>query len=127
MYSTEPEKARPDGVEGEVLSTFKLAGSRGNLRTVLTQDHVTLELKSGSFETLINLVNEGPWMTILPYLQTLNLSEKNIKNLEIKHINNRSNLETCSNLLKHDSIHGKFDAKVFFEWHFLDLYTIIQN
>ena len=49
MYSTEPEKARPDGVEGEVLSTFKLAGSRGNLRTVLTQDHVTLELKSGSF------------------------------------------------------------------------------
>lgn len=49
MYSTEPEKARPDGVEGEVLSSFKLAGSRGNLRTVLTQDHVTLELKSGSY------------------------------------------------------------------------------
>jgi|TARA_B100001741_G_scaffold137300_1_gene113078 glyceraldehyde 3-phosphate dehydrogenase len=41
--------------------------------------------------------------------------ENNIKNLEIKHINNRSNLETCSNLLKHDSIHGKFDAKVFFD------------
>ena len=41
----------------------------------------SFDLKSGSFETLINLVNEGPWMTILPYLQTLNLPEKNIKNL----------------------------------------------
>ena len=49
MYSTEPEKARPDGVEGEVLSTFTLAGSRGNLRTVLTQENVILESEQGHF------------------------------------------------------------------------------
>ena len=39
--------------------------------------------------------------------------EKN-KNIEIKHINNRTNSETCSNLLKYDSIHGKFKADISF-------------
>ncbi len=34
-------------------------------------------LKSGSFETLINLSNEGLGMTLIPYLTTLNLSESN--------------------------------------------------
>ena len=34
------------------------------------------------------------------------------KNIEIKHINNRSNSETCSTLLKYDSIHGKFNADI---------------
>ena len=38
--------------------------------------------------------------------------ENNNKNLEIKHINNRTNSETCSALLKYDSIHGKFNASV---------------
>ena len=38
--------------------------------------------------------------------------ENNNKNIEIKHINNRTNSETCSTLLKHDSIHGKFNAKI---------------
>ena len=75
----------------------------------------SFDLKSGSFETLINLVNEGPWMTILPYLQTLNLSEKNIKNLryfedpeparEISIVYNKSQLklpiiEALSNLIE---------------------------
>ncbi len=41
--------------------------------------------------------------------------ENNYKNIEIKHINNRTNPETCSSLLKHDSIHGKFDADVNFD------------
>ncbi len=41
----------------------------------------SFDLKSGSFETLVNLVNQGPWMTILPYLQTLNLSSVNKRNL----------------------------------------------
>ena len=41
--------------------------------------------------------------------------ENNNKNLEIKHINNRTNSETCSALLKHDSIHGKFNADVSFD------------
>ena len=39
------------------------------------------ELKSGSFETLINLSNSGPWMTIIPYLHSNNLSIKNIENI----------------------------------------------
>ena len=41
--------------------------------------------------------------------------ENNKKNVEIKHINNRTNSEACSNLLKHDSIHGKFNADIDFD------------
>ena len=41
--------------------------------------------------------------------------ESDNKNLEIKHINNRTNSEACSTLLKYDSIHGKFDAKLDFD------------
>ena len=37
------------------------------------------------------------------------------KNIEIKHINNRTNSEVCSNLLKYDSIHGKFKANISFD------------
>jgi glyceraldehyde 3-phosphate dehydrogenase len=40
--------------------------------------------------------------------------ESKNKNLEIKHINNRSNSETSCSLLKYDSIHGKFNADVKF-------------
>ena len=45
--------------------------------------------------------------------------ESKNKNIEIKHINNRTNSETCSDLLKYDSIHGKFDAKVEFGKNYL--------
>jgi len=41
--------------------------------------------------------------------------ENNFKNIEIKHINNRTNSEICSALLKYDSIHGKFKAKISFD------------
>ena len=41
--------------------------------------------------------------------------ENNNQNIEIKHINNRTNSETCSSLLKYDSIHGKFNAKIDFD------------
>ena len=41
--------------------------------------------------------------------------ENNNKNIEIKHVNNRSNPETCSSLLKYDSIHGKFNAEIGFD------------
>ena len=37
------------------------------------------------------------------------------KNIEIKHINNRTNSETCSTLLKYDSIHGKFKADISYD------------
>ncbi len=32
--------------------------------------------------------------------------------IQIKHINNRSSSEICENLLKYDSVHGKFDADI---------------
>ncbi len=41
--------------------------------------------------------------------------ENNFDNIEVKHINNRSNIETCSNLLKYDSIHGKFNVDLNFD------------
>ncbi len=37
------------------------------------------------------------------------------KKIEIMHINNRTNSETCSTLLKYDSIHGKFKADVSYD------------
>ena len=41
--------------------------------------------------------------------------ENQYKNIEIKHINNRTNSEACSALLKYDSIHGKFNARIKFD------------
>ena len=41
----------------------------------------SFNLKSGSFETLIHLANDGLGMTLLPYLQTRNLTQKNANNL----------------------------------------------
>ena len=41
--------------------------------------------------------------------------ENNFKDIEIKHINNRTSSEACSTLLKYDSIHGKFNAEVGFD------------
>ena len=40
--------------------------------------------------------------------------ENNNKNLEIKHINNRTDLKNSSQLLKYDSIHGKFNDDIKF-------------
>lgn len=65
------------------------------------EDHFQLE--SGSFETLIKLANEGLGMTLLPYLNTLDLKESEKKNLrmfkdpiparEVSLIYNRSELK----------------------------------
>src|SRR6056300_235997 len=41
--------------------------------------------------------------------------ESNNKNIEIKHINNRTGPEACSTLIKYDSIHGKFNAEIKFD------------
>ena len=41
--------------------------------------------------------------------------ESNNNKIEIKHINNRTNSETCSTLLKYDSVHGKFNAHIEFD------------
>jgi len=49
--------------------------------------------------------------------------ENSNKNIEIKHINNRTNSEASSTLLKYDSIHGKFNAKISFD----EKHLIINN
>ena len=36
-------------------------------------------------------------------------------NIEIKHINNLTNSEACSTLIKYDSVHGKFNADIGFD------------
>ena len=41
--------------------------------------------------------------------------ENNYKNIEIKHINNRSSSEVSASLLKYDSVHGQFKSKVNFD------------
>ena len=41
--------------------------------------------------------------------------ESDNKKIEVKHINNRTNSEACSNLLKYDSIHGKFNVDISFK------------
>lgn len=46
-----------------------------------TRKSKSFDLKSGSFETLIRLANEGMGMTLLPCLQTRALSEKDKENL----------------------------------------------
>ena len=38
--------------------------------------------------------------------------ETNNKKIEIKHINNRTDLKNCGQLLKYDSVHGKFNAEI---------------
>ena len=40
--------------------------------------------------------------------------ENDIKDIKIKHINNRSNSQISSNLLMYDSVHGKFNQKIKF-------------
>ena len=41
--------------------------------------------------------------------------ENKYKNIEIKHINNRSSSEISASLLKYDSVHGQFKSKVNFD------------
>ena len=43
----------------------------------------SFQLESGSFETLIKLSNEGLGMTLLPYLHTLDIHEREAKNLRM--------------------------------------------
>ncbi len=61
-------------------------------------DHFQLE--SGSFETLINLANEGMGMTLLPYLNTLELD--GAKKKQLKYFNNPSPAREVS-LIYHKS------------------------
>ena len=47
--------------------------------------------------------------------------ENNLKDVIIKHINNRSNSQISSNLLKYDSIHGKFNQDIKFGDKFIKI------
>ena len=47
--------------------------------------------------------------------------ENNFNDIQIKHINNRSNTEVSSNLLKYDSVHGKFNQNIQFSEKFIKL------
>ena len=47
--------------------------------------------------------------------------ENNLKDIKIKHINNRSNSQISSNLLKYDSIHGKFNQDIKFGNKFIKI------
>ncbi len=49
--------------------------------------------------------------------------DNNYKNIEIKHINNRTDSKNSSQLLKYDSVHGKFNATIKFN----DKNLIINN
>ena len=52
--------------------------------------------------------------------------ENQYKNIEIKHINNRTNSEACSALLKYDSIHGKFNAEINFDENHIFILSLIH-
>ena len=47
--------------------------------------------------------------------------ENNFKDIKIKHINNKSNAEVSSNLLRYDSIHGKFNQNIKFSNNFITI------
>ena len=47
--------------------------------------------------------------------------ESKNNNLKIKHINNKSNSETTSKLIKYDSVHGKFNADLSYNENYLSI------
>ena len=51
-------------------------------KTLKKDDNNTFKIESGSFETLIKLADEGMGTTLLPYLHTLELNEKNKQKLK---------------------------------------------
>lgn len=84
------EKLRPEDLEaGNILlledghcfreGVLNLCASSKNNKN----EH--FQLQSGSFETLVNLSNEGLGMTLLPYLNTLELDDR--KKLNLKYFN----------------------------------------
>ncbi len=83
------------------------------------------QLESGSFETLIKLSNEGLGMTLLPYLHTLDISEKQQENLryfnepsparEVSLIYNKSELKLQIIEALHDIISGVVRGAIAFQ------------
>ncbi|WP_299211375.1 LysR substrate-binding domain-containing protein [uncultured Aquimarina sp.] len=69
-------------------------------KTQKSYDDDHFQLESGSFETLVKLSNEGLGMTLLPYLHTLDINEKEKRNLH--HFNEPSPAREVS-LIYHKS------------------------
>ena len=68
-------------VDGTVFGIGRAAGNCPLELILGFLKNPKFDLKSGSFETLIHLADEGLGMTLLPYLQTLHMGEKAKKNL----------------------------------------------
>lgn len=87
------------------------------------EDHFQLE--SGSFETLVKLVNEGLGMTLLPYLHTLDIKETEKSNLhyfnepsparEVSLIFNKSELKMHLIDALHSTIAGVVKGAITFQ------------
>ena len=50
-------------------------------RTYKSDNKKGFQLESGSFETLVKLSNEGLGMTLLPYIHTLDMTDKQVRHL----------------------------------------------
>lgn len=83
------------------------------------------QLESGSFETLIKLADEGLGMTLLPYLHTLDIAQKQTKNLryfqepsparEVSLIYSRSKLKMQITNALYDIISGVIRGAIAFQ------------
>jgi len=83
------------------------------------------QLKSGSFETLVRLANEGLGMTLLPYLHTLELKEDEKKRVhcfaepyparEISLIYHKNELKMQIIKALHDTISGVIRGAIVFQ------------
>lgn len=81
------EKINPDDLDINELLLLEdghcfTDGVLNICKTKFEKNSDKFELKSGSFETLVQLANEGLGVTLLPYLHTLNIVEKDRKKLK---------------------------------------------
>ena len=53
----------------------------------------------------------------------ISIIEGKYNNFEIKHINNKSKTEVCANLIRYDSIHGKFNHNIDYD----DIHLMINK
>jgi len=81
------EKIHPDDLDSNDLLLLEdghcfTEGVLNICKTKFEKNSDKFELKSGSFETLTQLANEGLGVTLLPYLHTLNISDKDKNKLK---------------------------------------------
>ena len=94
-------------------------------KTLKKPEDKTVQLESGSIEMLVKLANEGMGMTLLPYLNTIDLKEKEQQNLrhfkepsparEVSLIYNRNELKIQIIDALHKSISGIIRGAIAFQ------------